>query len=196
MYRLQVALLVCVATVSSVKAQDFRSSSQHVACDPNEPDSVQINWRAPCDAGDWLMDTELGCRMWDWHPAPEDSATWTGTCVNGLKTGYGVVQWFEHGSAIDRFEGTFVAGRRQGYGHYAWNSSDWYTGFYLDDRPHGSGTAHIGGHAFTGQWENGCLRQGDRIVAINVSRVLCEQHLGRAVTQTHNGPLVARLGSR
>jgi hypothetical protein len=72
-------------------------------CQLDEPDSVQISWNAPCESGTWLFDTETGCRMWDWHPDPEDIATWTGACPAGLKEGPGVVQWLEHGRSIDRF---------------------------------------------------------------------------------------------
>jgi hypothetical protein len=67
------------------------------ACLPDEPDSVQISWDSPCQDGTWLFDTELGCRMWDWHPAPEDTALWTGACRAGIKERRGVVQWLEHG---------------------------------------------------------------------------------------------------
>ena len=85
------------------------------------------------------------------------------------------MQWFEHGRPIDRFEGSFVAGRRQGRGRYVWNESDWYEGPYEDNLPHGSGTAHIAGVTFAGQWKHGCLKQGTKMVAIGVSRKSCEQ---------------------
>src|SRR5215475_12575865 len=74
-------------------------------CEVVEPDSLQISWTAPCEDGSWLLDPQAGCRLWDWHPAPEDSATWSGTCPAGRKQGPGTVQWFEHGRPIDRFEG-------------------------------------------------------------------------------------------
>ncbi len=61
-------------------AQALPSSSVRQDCPPGEPDSVQISWNEPCEAGTWLLDTELGCRMWDWHPAPEDKAEWSGAC--------------------------------------------------------------------------------------------------------------------
>jgi hypothetical protein len=101
--------------------------------------------------------------------------TWTGACRFGAKVGPGVVQWFEHGRLIDRFEGSFVAGRRHGRGRYDWNESDWYEGFYEDDLPHGSGTARIAGETFAGYWKRGCLVQGTKIVAIGVLRKSCEQ---------------------
>src|SRR5262245_30258121 len=66
-------------------------------CDVVEPDALAISWTAPCDEGRWLFDTQTGCRLWDWHPAPEDTATWTGACPAGRNEGRGVVQWFEHG---------------------------------------------------------------------------------------------------
>jgi hypothetical protein len=191
-----VALLVCLVAASSLKAQDHQGSSTSIACQFDEPDSVEISWNTPCETGAWLMDPQLGCRMWDWHPAPEDSVTWTGSCMNGLKAGHGVAQWFEHGRAIDRFEGTFVAGRRLGYGHYSWNSTEWYLGLYLDDRPHGLGTAQIAGDVFVGRWKNGCLKQGDRIVAINISRRGCEREQLLGAMKSNQGAKAARFGNR
>src|SRR5262249_3461602 len=87
-------------------------------CGVVEPDSLAIGWTAPCDEGRWLLDTQKGCRLWDWHPEPEDTATWTGACPGGRKEGRGVVQWYEHGRPIDRFEGAFRRGKRAGLGRY------------------------------------------------------------------------------
>jgi hypothetical protein len=142
-------------------------------CPSQEPDSVQINWSAPCEHGDWLFDTELGCRMWDWHPDPHDHASWTGACPNGLKEGLGVVQWYEHGQPIDRFEGAFRQGRREGIGRYRWNDNDFFEGTYADDVPHGHGTISVAGETLTGEWAKGCLRSGERVVAIGVPRASC-----------------------
>jgi hypothetical protein len=147
-----------------------------MVCSVNEPDSVQISWDAPCLEGTWLLDTELGCRMWDWHPTPEDTATWSGVCRAGAKVGHGVVQWFEHGEPIDRFEGTYVEGWREGPGRYRWNETEWFIGFYESDVPHGLGTAQIAGEVFTGQWHRGCFKQGSRTVAIGVPRKSCEEN--------------------
>jgi hypothetical protein len=146
-----------------------------IDCLPIEPDSVQISWNTPCDSGSWLFEPTVGCRMWDWHPDRTDTTTWTGGCKDGILTGYGVVQWYEHGRPIDRFDGTFVAGRRQGPGRYRWNEADWYVGFYDNDVPNGLGTAHIAGQTFSGQWRAGCFRQGVLTVAIGVPRKSCEE---------------------
>jgi MORN repeat len=148
----------------------FKSSDD---CAADEPDSVQISWDSPCLTGAWLMDAELGCRMWDWHPTPDDGATWTGACLDGVKSGHGVLQWYEHGRPIDRFEGTFVAGRREGYGRYIWNESDWFAGLYSDDLPDGSGTASIAGEVLSGKWHLGCLAKDGKVVAISVPLSSC-----------------------
>jgi hypothetical protein len=91
-----------------------------VNCDFAEPDSLQISWTGPCKDGSWRLDPQTGCRLWDWHPAPEDIATWSGDCPAGLKQGAGTIQWFEHGRPIDRFEGAFKGGKRTSFGRYEW----------------------------------------------------------------------------
>jgi len=142
-------------------------------CPTEEPDSVQISWVEPCENGNWLFDTELGCRMWDWHPDQHDKASWSGTCPKGQKEGRGVLQWYEHGQPIDRFEGTYRNNRREGFGRYEWNEADRFEGHYVNGVPQGFGTAHIAGEVFSGEWRNGCLTKGTRVVAIGVPRRSC-----------------------
>ena len=150
---------------------------------------MQISWQAPCDKGEWLFEPGVGCRMWDWHPAPEDGATWTGRCQGGTKSGHGIVQWFEHGRPIDRFEGTYLAGRRQGPGRYRWNEDNWYVGQYKDDLPDGLGTAYIAGETLSGRWQAGCFKLGSKTVAIGVARTSCEQMDFRSVRAPVTGSI-------
>ena len=155
--------------------------AQHVAlapakpdCPPGEPDSLQISWTQPCDSGTWLLDTESGCRMWDWHPDPQDKATWSGTCQAGVPEGRGEAEWSEHGQPIDRFEGTYRNGKRDGEGHYVWNESVRFDGTYADDVPHGQGVLKLEGATFAGEWKGGCFTASDgRVVAIGVPRTSC-----------------------
>jgi MORN repeat len=142
-------------------------------CPSEEPDSVQISWIEPCENGNWLYDTVQGCRMWDWHPDPHDKASWSGACPKGKKQGRGLLQWFEHGQRIDRFEGTYLDNRREGFGRYEWNEADRFEGHYVNGVPQGFGTAHIAGKVFSGEWRNGCLRKDGRVVAIGVPRRSC-----------------------
>lgn len=151
-------------------------------CAPAEPDPVQISWDAPCESGNWLFEPGIGCRMWDWHPDPDDRASWTGSCRGAVKEGHGVLQWTEHGQPIDRFEGTYRDGRREGPGRYSWNETDRFEGSYVDDLPHGPGTVTLAGTTLSGYWHKGCLAVGGRVVAIGVSRASCED--GELVGET------------
>lgn len=158
---------------TTVSGQQIAAASIQPDCLPEAPASLQISWTQPCNEGDWLLDTEVGCRMGDWHPDPRDRAVWSGTCPGGKKEGRGVVQWYEHGQAIDRFEGTFRNGKREGFGRYAWTPEVRFEGHYANDVPNGFGTATLMGESFSGLWKNGCLAAKSRVVAIGVERSSC-----------------------
>ncbi len=182
------ALVLLVAATQlaagTVAGQQLSAASAPPDCLSEEPDSLQISWTQPCEEGDWLLDTQAGCRMWDWHPDPKDRAEWTGTCSGGKKDGVGVVQWYEHGMAIDRFEGTFRAGKREGFGRYVWTPEVSYEGQYANGVPNGLGTATLLGESFSGVWKNGCFGKDNRVVAIGVDRSSCR---GIAVQAERNG---------
>lgn len=154
-------------------AQQLALTPAKPECPPGEPDSLQISWNAPCESGTWLFDTETGCRMWDWHPEPDDKAVWKGTCQAGLPEGQGQAQWSEHGQAIDRFEGTYRNGKREGQGRYDWNQTVRFEGSYADDVPQGQGVVHIDGVVLSGEWNKGCLASAGKVVAIGVPRASC-----------------------
>jgi hypothetical protein len=172
-YALVMLFAVTPLTSTSVAGQQMAAVSTGADCPFEAPDSLQISWTQPCDEGDWLLDTEVGCRIGDWHPDPRDRALWSGACPGGDKQGQGVVQWYEHGQAIDRFEGTFRNGKREGFGRYLWTPEVSYEGLYADDVPNGVGTATLLGDSFSGTWQNGCLASQGRVVAIGVERSSC-----------------------
>jgi hypothetical protein len=186
---MRVLSYISVLLIAAVHSASAGASAQQLALAPaaqpeflsQEPDSVQISWTAPCDGDSWLLDTETGCRMWDWHPDEHDKAVWSGERVRGQLEGSGIVQWTEHGQPIDRFEGTYRNGRREGFGRYAWNATDRFEGNYVNDVPQGFGTAEIAGETFAGDWQNGCMKKGERVVAIGVPRLSC------------GGPVAAQL---
>jgi len=149
-------------------------------CATDEPDTVAVSWDSPCENGTWLLEPGVGCRMWDWHPDRSDKATWTGTCRSNLKEGHGVAQWTEHGQPIDRFEGVYRNGRREGAGRYVWNQRDRFEGTYAQDLPNGFGTVTVNGTTLSGEWRNGCLTVGDKTVAIGVSLASCALEPGYA----------------
>jgi hypothetical protein len=166
-------LLVAAAQLTGVAGFAQQMAAARPDCPSYEPDSLQISWNQPCEERDWLLDTRNGCRMWDWHPDPKDRAVWNGACPGGKKDGPGVVQWFEHGQPIDRFEGVYRNGKREGFGRYVWNDSTRFEGQYANDVPHGLGSVTVVGETFTGNWRNGCFRKGDKVIAIGVERASC-----------------------
>jgi hypothetical protein len=161
------------AVACSLLALTVATAQRARPCDVVEPDSLGISWTAPCDEGRWLLDPQSGCRLWDWHPAPEDASTWTGACPAGRKEGRGVVQWVEHGRPIDRFEGVYRRGKREGFGRYDWPTGDRFEGTYTDDLPNGRGTVTIDGVSFSGTWRRGCLVLRDKRIAIGVPLGTC-----------------------
>jgi hypothetical protein len=169
-------LVVAVLLVAGVSAfaRELALLPDKPDCAADEPDSVQISWNQPCEEGNWLLDTQTGCRMWDWHPEPTDKAFWTGSCKAGMKDGKGILQWFEHGLPIDRFEGSYSAGKREGQGRYEWNDNERFIGSYAGNVPHGFGTVTLAGETLSGEWRRGCLQSGERVVAIGVPRSSCQ----------------------
>ena len=154
-----------------VFAQQVALTQAKPDCPPGEPDSLQISWTQPCDSGTWLFDTEAGCRMWDWHPEPEDLVVWKGACHAGLPTGRGEAQWFEHGRPIDRFTGTYRDGKREGEGHYAGTRTSASTASMPTTCR--IGVAQIEGETLAGDWNKGCLSAGGKVAAIGVPRTSC-----------------------
>lgn len=172
-YALVMLLAAAQLSGTSVLGQQMAAASARSACPSEVPDSLQISWTQPCNEGDWVLDTEVGCRMGDWHPDTNDRAMWSGACPGGIKNGQGVAQWYEHGQAIDRFEGTFRDGKREGLGRYVWTPEVSYEGLYANDLPNGLGTATVLGESFSGIWKNGCLEKKGRVVAIGIERSSC-----------------------
>ena len=169
-WRICVLLLFAGPACSNQLVFDTAAETE---CSPGEPDSLQISWTEPCDKGEWLFDTEHGCRMWDLHPEPEDKAVWHGACRAGLPDGPGKALWTEHGRPIDRFMGTYRNGKRAGPGRYQWTETVGFEGSYANDLPQGTGTVYIDDVVLRGQWNRGCLTIAGRTVAISVPRSSC-----------------------
>jgi len=92
------------------------------------------------------MAADLSCRVTD----PELQGSYSGPCVNGLAHGQGVA------SGVARYNGDFVAGRKQGAGVKTWPNGDRYEGEFADDRRHGRGSYAWGAQsAWPGERYNG-----------------------------------------
>ena len=108
----------------------------------------------------------------------EDSIRWSGACVDGKASGYGLVRRYEDGIESERNEGHFVGGKLNGYavwtrqGHryeggfvdhkfhgrglYIWPSGARYEGEFADDKQHGRGIHSVpGGARYKGPFVKG-----------------------------------------
>jgi hypothetical protein len=143
----------------------------------------------------WITDTR-GCNVWNPHPHPSESATWSGECVEGRASGTGVLRWFLHGQPNgiytgalrdgvpdgkgvyqytngDRYEGEFLAGRFEGHGIYRYPDGNYFEGDFTAGRAAGRGTLRLttGEHYATDFLNRGTLsgmEDSTAVVLLNV----------------------------
>lgn len=65
------------------------------------------------DAGSWITESG-GCKLWNPHPRPNESVTWTGECRDGYADGPGVAQWQKDGKPANEIDGSYVRGSANG----------------------------------------------------------------------------------
>ena len=132
--------------------------------------------------------------MWNPNPEPDETAIWTGPCVDGYAQGQGTLQWLRSGKTEETDEGEWKAGRQTGRGTQDWNAGR-YEGALLDGEPHGHGVLALrtsryegefrngkaNGHGtatrmdgvFKGIWKDGCFLGDQRKIAIGVQISTC-----------------------
>jgi hypothetical protein len=83
-----------------------------------------------------------------------------GEWLNGKRNGRGVVSWANG----DRYDGGWLDDKRNGRGVLTSASGLHYEGEFRDNRPNGTGTltSADGKRTYSGQWTNGCFRDGNR----------------------------------
>jgi len=113
-----------------------------------------IGGPAPVQAGDWIADTSVGCRVWNPHPQSNETIRWSGARANGLAQGRGAAQWFRDNLPFETDEGEWSAGRQIGYGTQVWPSGR-YDGELADGEPHGRGVLIVPGVRYEGEFRNG-----------------------------------------
>jgi hypothetical protein len=121
-------------------------------------------------SGQWITDS-TGCKVWNSHPQPNESITWSGTCEGGFATGEGTVQWFLAGRPASSGTGTFREGKLHGKGVTLALNDERYQGDFVDGLRHGKGvlTARNGAR-YEGDFKEGkfsgsgllMLSNGDR----------------------------------
>ena len=147
----------------------------------------------------WIADPTTGCAMWRAYPLSGETVRWSGACRNGTANGRGVLRRIEndrvhfrysgemmegryHGKGTlvwavsgDRYDGDYVNDKQTGSGVYVWKKSgNSYIGRFRNDKPHGVGSFITArGEAFSGTWDEGCLRSDDIKIAIGRAPHTC-----------------------
>jgi hypothetical protein len=149
---------------------------------------------AHAQAGDFVADVKSGCKVWNPHPQPGETAEWSGACVNGLAQGHGILQWLSHNKPSEKDEGEWVEGRQFGRGSQDWTSGRYdgelvngepeghgvlalriasYQGEFSHGKPNGVGTITGLEGVVTGTWKDGCLVGDKRRIAFAVPSSAC-----------------------
>lgn len=105
-------------------------------------------------AGEWLVEKNRGCLVWNGYPEPGESATWDGACDGENRvTGQGKLEWTLNGQPNGYYSGERKDGKANGYGINFWRNGDHYEGYWRNDVPHGEGTyTWANGSGYQGRW--------------------------------------------
>lgn len=142
----------------------------------------------------WMTDPKSGCKVWNAHPQPGETISWSGACKNGLAEGRGSVQWYRDGMPYERSDGEWRQGKQIGQGTQIWPNGR-YDGGFRDSEPEGKGTLVLDGvryqgafhgglphgqgvlkssdGVFDGLWKQGCFDDGKRRAALGVAVASC-----------------------
>jgi len=119
----------------------------------------------------------------DGYPSGQGTYTWasgsryTGGWLNGKQNGQGDFK-FVNG---DHYVGEFKDGLMDGQGKFTWSDGNVYIGEYRNDKPNGKGTVrfYAVSVSHTGIFKDGCMKDGDQMIAINQSVMSCELKLSK-----------------
>lgn len=112
-------------------------------------------------AREWTVDAN-GCKVWNTQPAMKETVEWSGSCVDGLAEGKGLLRWTVNGQPTRTYEGDMKAGRRSGQGVDSSPFGSRYEGGFLDDARAGQGItryhngASAGGEHAAGRLTGAC----------------------------------------
>lgn len=110
--------------------------------------------------GEWVIDQETQCQVWDSDPKRNQSITWSGKCQNGKAHGEGVASWHEGNKVVASIKGNMKEGRCQSEDCLvtiaAGNKEVKYIGQLKDNDLHGKGTlTWPDGNEYSGDWLKG-----------------------------------------
>jgi hypothetical protein len=160
--------------------------------------ALWLSFSAACarlsHAGDFVADATSGCKVWNPHPQPNETVSWSGSCVNGLAQGPGSLQWLNGNKPYEKDQGDWNEGRQFGRGTQDWSlgrydgelqdgephgrgvltlRSSRYEGEFRNGKPNGAGIVTSLEGVFRGNWKEGCLVGDKRKISFAVSSSTC-----------------------
>jgi hypothetical protein len=107
-------------------------------------------------AEDQYIKDNKGCKIANPNPKPNESVTWSGTCVNGFAQGAGVMEWRVNEQPGGRYEGNLDKGVVSGKGKLTMPDGTSYEGEWKAGRPDGEGVyTDQSGETLKGLWKEG-----------------------------------------
>lgn len=100
---------------------------------------------APVFAEDWLKDPTRECSVWtDSTDGDSQTATWSGSCLDGKASGLGVMVVHDNDGLLAVFNGEMSAGKASGFGTLRFRNEEAggynvYLGNFDDHKPYGQG---------------------------------------------------------
>lgn len=105
---------------------------------------------------DELVDPTTGCKVVRADTEPDMSITWSGECYHGLAHGKGVLQWFQAGKPLARYEGEMQDGMAHGIGKMTYANGSRYDGAWENGERNGKGTFSFpNGSRLSGEFRDG-----------------------------------------
>ena len=100
----------------------------------------------------WTRDA-AGCRVWNPHPRPNETVTWSGACSYGLANGRGTLKWYQDGNLFETDEGELRDGKANGEFVTTLADGSRYEGERRDSERDGRGTmTFVSGDQYKGEW--------------------------------------------
>jgi hypothetical protein len=109
------------------------------------------------------------CFVWNRSPGKDETATWSGPCVNHRAEGSGALIW-RSGSEEQRYDGEMKDGRLNGHGIYVFTYGVQYEGDFKNDDFEGKGIFTQPGVRYEGMWHAGKKNGHGLLTTINGDR--------------------------
>lgn len=124
---------------------------------PQAPNPPANGPRRPIPAR-WQKATNVNCLVWNPSPDPDDSVTWTGSCVDGKAEGRGTqtFRFPDRGTwKEERYEGEMQGGKLNGQGTLYYENGDRFEGEFSDGQRARGSLYYANGAKYEGTFANG-----------------------------------------